>query len=97
MRLLAVCVEQRAHLKDIVICAIDTFLRESELFGLTGSDIDFGNKLLTVIKTNAKTGKERQVPLTERVLKIFEEILHEFPERQTSPIFGLKGVVAKSP
>jgi len=91
-RLLAVCVEPRAHLKDIVICAIDTFLRESELFGLTGSDIDFDNKLLTVIKTNAKTGKERQVPLTERVLKIFEKTLHEFPKRQSSPIFGLKSV-----
>jgi integrase len=89
-RLLAVCSEPREHLRDIIICAIDTFLRESELFGLTGADIDFNNGYVKVAKTNSKTGKERQVPMTERVRRIFKRILREFPERQNSRIFGIK-------
>lgn len=88
--LLAVCTEPREHLRDIIICAIDTFLRESELFGLTGADIDFDKRYLTVVKTNSKTGKERQVPMTDRVCRIFKNILQEFPERQNSPIFGIR-------
>jgi integrase len=70
--LLAACVPPRAHLRPVVIVAIDTFMRQGELFNLVKSDIDFNNRILRVRGTTTKNEKPREIGLTSRA---YEELL----------------------
>lgn len=70
-QLLQQCSGSREHLRDVIICAIDTFLRESELFSLRGSDVNFEGRYLSVREMNAKTLKTRTVPLSDRAHAAF--------------------------
>jgi len=46
-KLLAACdTPQRAHLKAILICALDTGMRQGEIFSLRWRDVDLENRLL---------------------------------------------------
>lgn len=66
-RLLAACMGWRAHLRPIIICALDTGMRRGELFKLVWSDVDFENKLITIRAFNTKTMRQRQVGMAERL------------------------------
>lgn len=66
-RMLLACVGWRAHLRPILICALDTGMRRGELFKLRWADVDFDNKLITIRAFNTKTMRERRVGLTERL------------------------------
>lgn len=94
--LLAQCVGPRAHLKQVIICAIDTFLRESELMSLVGSDIDFVNRVVIVRSRNTKTLKTRTVPLTDRAYEAFSELREgrtreEWASGRVFPFHDVKG------
>jgi integrase len=68
MKLLSACdTPQRAHLKGIVICALDTGMRQGEIFSLRWRDVDLENGLLTIQAFHTKTMKERQVAITTRL------------------------------
>jgi integrase len=67
-RLLAGCVEAKAHLKAILICALDTGMRRGEMFKLKWSDMDFENGLITIRAFNTKIMRERQVAMTSRLI-----------------------------
>ncbi len=75
-KLIAACTNYRAHLKPIIICALDTGMRRGEMFKLKWSDIDFANRMIFVRAFNTKTMRERQVAMTERLsqelVKIYE-------------------------
>ncbi|MBX3288407.1 MAG: site-specific integrase [Acidobacteria bacterium] len=73
-KILAECVGPREHLKHVLIIAIDTFLRENEIFSLVGADVDFQDRLLTVREQNSKTLKSRTVPLSGRAYQAFIEL-----------------------
>src|ERR1051325_3152997 len=66
-RLLAACTGWRAHLRPIIICALDTGMRRGELFKLVWSDVDFENKLITIRAFNTKTMRQRQIGMTDRL------------------------------
>lgn len=68
------CTGRRSHLRDVIICAIDTFLRENEMFSLKGCDINFECKFLNVQSLNSKTQKTRTVPLSDRVIKALKRL-----------------------
>jgi integrase len=68
-RLLAACTGWRAHLRPILICALDTGMRRGELFKLVWSDVDFDNKLITIRAFNTKTMRQRQIGMTERLTR----------------------------
>jgi integrase len=53
-RLLAACEGPRAHLRPILICALDTGMRRGELFSLVWEDVDFEDWLITVKAFNTK-------------------------------------------
>src|SRR5262249_27081703 len=62
LKLLAACeTGQRTHLRAILICALDTGMRQGEIFALRWRDVDFENGLLTIQAFHTKTMKERQV------------------------------------
>jgi integrase len=60
------------HLQPIVLIAMNTGLRRSELFHLRWEDIDFEAKWLTVQGVSAKNGQTRRIPLNAEALSIFE-------------------------
>ena len=60
------------HLQPIVLVAMNTGLRRSELFHLRWEDIDFEAKWLTVQGVSAKNGQTRRIPLNAEALSILE-------------------------
>jgi integrase len=50
-----------AHLRPIIIVALNTGLRRGELFSLKKDDVDFNLDVINVL--NTKSGKPRQVPI----------------------------------
>lgn len=67
-RLLNACSGPRAHLRPIVIAAIDTGMRRGELLTLRWRDVDFEHDLISIQAFNTKTMRERQVSLTSATL-----------------------------
>ncbi len=66
-KLLAACFGPRAHLRSIIVCALDTGMRRGEIFKLKWSDIDFENGIINIKAFNTKTLRERQVAMTSRL------------------------------
>jgi len=68
-RLLGACLP---HLHPIVLCALDTGMRKSEILGLRWSEIRDGMIHLPASRT--KTGKARKVPLADAIGKELQRI-----------------------
>lgn len=60
------------HLMPLVLLAMNTGLRRGELFGLSWSDVNIAEKLLTVTAGNAKSRKARHVPLNAEALDVLK-------------------------
>ena len=76
-RLLAVCSKT---LRPIVITAVNTGFRKSELLSLTWEDIDFERRLVTVKAGYAKNGESRSVPMNDMLHTTLEEVKIASPE-----------------
>jgi integrase len=63
--LLAALADRSPDTRDMTLLSLDAGLRAGEIFSLTWPDVDFGNGVLTLRDT--KSGKTRQVPMTEDV------------------------------
>jgi len=61
------------HLRPIIITALHTGLRRGELFGLEWRDVDFEKRTLTVRPANAKSGKQRVIPLNTDALNCLRD------------------------
>ena len=90
MALLSVCTAERAHLRPVLIIAVDTGLRENELFTLSWvmRDIDFNQRQIRLRAINAKANKPRTIQMTDRV---YQELLrlHDLTkESQSGLVFG---------
>jgi integrase len=88
-QLLASCVEWRAHLRPIIICALDTGMRRGEIFKLKWRDIDFENRLITIRAFNTKTMRERQVAMTERLSRELELLRENTGQNSDELVFGV--------
>ncbi len=73
-RLLTAC---KAPLKPVVITAIHTGFRKSELLSLTWDDVDFARGAVTVKAGYAKNGESRSIPMND-VLKHTLELSKTF-------------------
>src|SRR5262249_28483703 len=73
-RLLVACGGYRAHLRPILITALDTGMRRGEILKLTWSDVDIENRIITVRAFNTKNMRERQVSMTCRLARELEAI-----------------------
>ncbi len=60
------------HLSPIVLLAMNTGLRRGELLALDWNDINLPARLLTVRPENAKSGKQRHVPLNAETLGVLQ-------------------------
>lgn len=78
------------HLTPVVLLAMNTGLRRNELLSLRWSDINLDAKMLTVRRENAKSGKQRHIPLNAEALAVMKQW-----QSQTSDsgrVFDVKGV-----
>lgn len=73
-RLLLACAAPREHLRPMIICALDTGLRKSEMLRLCWSDVDFEAGLIRARATTTKTRKPRTVGITPRLRAELEQL-----------------------
>ncbi len=88
-RLLESC---QAHLKPIVLCALETGMRKSEILGLRWRDIRDGQIYLTADRT--KNGKPREVPISNRLGAEFKRLKAEQGQGQ---VVALSDLVFRAP
>jgi integrase len=89
MRLLAACVDERAHLRPIIICAIDTGMRRGEMFQVRRRDVDFEAGLLHIHRKTTKTMKPKIIGLTPRLKAELERLWPQRPDDPDAKVFGL--------
>lgn len=61
--------------RGFVITALDTGMRLSEILNLQREDINLGQRVMTV--RNTKSGKDRKIPLTQRVFSLVQERMRD--------------------
>jgi len=93
-RLLAECKSRQAHLFPILICALDTGMRQGEIFSLTAGDVDLPARLISLRSTNTKTQQARQIPISKRLVAELEKLI---PFREPDErVFGIESNVKRS-
>lgn len=75
---------QREHLIPLIICAVDTAMRRSEIFNLEWQQVDLENRVI-YIKEEAgasKTGVAGVLPITDRLYEVFKTLRGQsFPKK----------------
>lgn len=93
IRLLEVCTDRRAHLKPILIAALDTAARRGELFKLTWADVDFENRLISLRATTTKTQRSRTIGITERLFVALRALYDKSTQDDDSLVFGITDTI----
>ncbi len=91
-KLLAVCTGAKAHLRPVIIMALDTGMRRGEMFKLKWSDIDFENGIVNIHAFNTKTMRQRQVAITSRLAQELKALWESSPRNPDDLVFGVANV-----
>ena len=92
-RLMAVCVDKRAHLKPMLICALDTAMRRGEIFKMRWQEVDFAKNEIYIPQTNSKTEDARMVGITPRLKEELEYLWTTSPLDKTALVFGITNTI----
>lgn len=65
--------KRAAHLRPLVLLAMNTGCRRGELLSLDWQNVDLDGRMLRVTSANSKTGKQRYVPLNDEALKVLKQ------------------------
>jgi integrase len=84
-RLMLTLTGRRSHLRDMIILAINSGLREDELFSLEVRDVDFTRDAIHVRKS--KNGEDRFVPMNETSRGVLVELVERARRNGHSFIF----------
>lgn len=95
-RLLSVCTEERAHLRPILICALDTAMRQGEIFKMRWSEVDFETSEIYIPQTNTKTEQTRRAAMTPRLRGELDALWRRTPQDLDSRVFGITNNVKRS-
>lgn len=60
----------KAHLRTMVIFALDTGMRRGEITSQLWEDIDFNRNVLFVTRSKTPEGESREIPLSNRLLEV---------------------------
>jgi integrase len=91
-KLLAICTGAKAHLRPIIITALDTGMRRGEMFKLKWSDIDLENGLINIQAFNTKTLRQRQVAITSRLAQELQTLWGSSTLNPDALVFGVANV-----
>jgi integrase len=91
-KLLAVCTGAKAHLRPIIIMALDTGMRRGEIFKLKWADINFENGLINIQAFNTKTLRQRQVAITSRLAQELHALWGRSTLNPDELVFGVANV-----
>jgi integrase len=92
-RLLNACTGRRAHLRPLLIAALDTAARRGELFKLKWSDVDFTKRLIRLRATTTKTATARTIFITTRLYEELDKLWQESPQNSEMLVFGITDTV----
>lgn len=95
-RLLEVCNGKRAHLRPLIVAAVDTGMRRGELLKLKWADVDFDQNLIRVRKTTTKTWEARTIGMTARLADELRRLRNAAPPALDGLVFGLVSGVKRS-
>lgn len=88
--------ERRAHLRALIVAALDTAMRRGELFKLRWRDVDLENRSIRITALNSKTARARTVAMTLRLYAELERLHAQAPDDPNGLVFGVKDTVKKS-
>jgi len=89
-RLIEACTGKREHLRAILICGLDTGMRQGEILKLRWRDIDLDARTITVIAMNSKTARPRTVGITNRLQIELEKLWTVSPLDPGESVFGIQ-------
>lgn len=89
LRLLSACTGERAHIRPMVICALDTAMRRGEIFKMRWQDVNFTSNEILIPQTNSKTEQTRIVGITSRLRTELWSLWEVSPRIPDSLIFGI--------
>lgn len=89
-RLLAACVGKMAHLRAILICAIDTGMRAGEIFALNWGDVT--KTEITIRALTTKTMQTRTAPVSDRLRVEFKALWEKSEKDDSQLVFGITTV-----
>lgn len=92
-RLLSACTGRRAHLKPLLITALDTGMRRGELFQLKWLDIDPQYQCINIRATTTKTMKDRTVGMSKRLNLELYELWNNSPKILDALVFGITNTI----
>lgn len=96
-RLLIACNNpQRIHIRPIIICALDTGMRQGEIFKLRWEDINFEALSIIIQAYNTKTMRERTVAMTLRLYEALIELYDQQQSKSNQLVFGIANNIRKS-
>jgi integrase len=87
--LLAACTGARAHLRAILICALDTGMRRGEILKLKWCDVDFEREVIDIQQQNTKTLRARRVRLTPRLKAELQARQAKYLSTPDARVFGI--------
>jgi len=61
------------HLRPIILCALHTGGRRGEVLALKWEHIDLENRVVTFVRENTKSGKQREIPINDVLLAVLKE------------------------
>jgi integrase len=88
-RLLAACTGRRAHLRALIVCALDTAMRRGEMFALRWRDVDLQAGLIYVRATTTKTERARAPGITHRLHEELLSLKARAPQDPDGLVFGI--------
>jgi integrase len=95
-KLLNACTGRCSHLRPIIVCALDTGMRQGEMLKLRWSDIDFENETILVRAFNTKVMRERILAMTPRLKSELSMLYPRTLQNSDALIFGIKNNVKRS-
>ncbi len=87
--LLACSARQRAHLRPLVITALDTGMRRGELLKLRWVQVDLERRVIHVQAFHTKTLTARDVPISKRLLAELQRLWEISPKDTDGLVFGI--------
>jgi integrase len=88
--------ERRAHLRALIVTALDTAMRRGELFKLHWRDVNLEEGLIRIIALNSKTARPRTVAITPRISAELERLRGQSPTDPDALVFGVTDTIKKS-